>query len=101
MLLRDLLIDLFYLENGRSRTSGRKRLNPDLNEDQHTVLAAQPALTYEPQRVIAAHRAAADAFLPRARQLLSTRGLPWPESLAAVVAQRLDGLIEIPPSVLL
>lgn len=95
MLLRDLLIDLFYVENGRMRNSGRKRLNDELTAEQRSLLAAQPVLSHDRSAVIEGHRAAAEVFLPRARAIFDARDLEWPETLTRVVQERLQGLIDI------
>lgn len=93
MLLRDLLVDLFYLENGLRRAGGRKRLNSDLTIEQAATLAGQPPLTCDRCSVVEAHRAVSAAFLPRAHALLWERNLPWPVALVRVTQQRLRGLI--------
>lgn len=92
MLLRDYLVDLFYLENDRARGGGHKRLRRDLTPEQAAVLAAQPALVADAASVVEGHFAAAGSFLPRARALLSERGLDWPELFEASTERHLEDL---------
>ncbi len=61
MLLRDHLVDLFYIENGRDRNRSRKRINDQLTGEQRDLLHRQPALLQERRAVIDGHRAAAEA----------------------------------------
>lgn len=92
MLLRDYLVDLFYLENDRARRGGHKRLRPDLTPEQDAVLAAQPPLVADEASIVEGHFAAAGIFLPRARALLSTRDLGWPEPFEASTERHLEDL---------
>ncbi len=89
MLLREYLVDLFYLENARSRIGGHKQLIRDLTGEQVAVLGAQPALMTDERTIIEGHLAAACAFLPRARALLNASDLAWPESFDVATEQHL------------
>lgn len=78
MLLRDYLIDLLLLENGRQR-GGAKRLNPLLTDEQRHVLVNLPPLIPTRESVVEGHLACARLFLPRARRLTAAHGHPYPE----------------------
>jgi hypothetical protein len=76
-LLRLLLIQLLLAENGAAPTTGAKRVNPKLTEEQRAVVEALPPLAATRDSVIAGHLAVANAFLPRARALVGA----WPRAL--------------------
>ncbi len=81
MLLRGLLIDLMLAENGRARSERSvKRVTTLLTPAQYAEIAALPPLAATRDSLMAANRALAALYLPRAKALFAARGLPWPDA---------------------
>ena len=74
-MLRRMLLDLLLFEGGKEAATGAKRVNPKLTAEQHAVMTGLPPLDTTGESVIGCH--VADAFLPRARQLVAE----WPYEL--------------------
>ena len=73
-LLRALLVQLLLIENGETSVTGVKRLNDKLTDDQRALVEGLPPIAATREAAIAAHRAAAEIFLPHAQALVAE----WP-----------------------
>lgn len=88
-LLRDMLVDLMLEDAALPEAHGALHLGKLLPpEDMATLAALPPARPDRPD--MAAHLAAARAFIPRARRMARDLGLPWPEAFAQATARRLE-----------
>jgi hypothetical protein len=85
-LLRSFLVRLLVAENGEGVMTGVKRLNEKLTGEQRALVEGLPPIVATRDGVIAAHRAIAEAFLPRARQ----RATDWPAELEAATNAYLE-----------
>jgi predicted nucleotidyltransferase len=89
-LLRQLTVDLFLEETALPPGArGVKRLNAFLTDDQRAALEAIAPPAADEAAIIAANRAIAALFLPRARRLAADLGLDWPEAFEAATRKRL------------
>lgn len=81
-LLRKMLVDLLLEENGigPGQRGGAKRLNPFLTAEQRALVEAIDPPPARGPALIAASRAYANAFLPRARALATRLGAVWPQA---------------------
>lgn len=95
MLLRDYLIDLFYLQNGLARRGGVKHVNSGLTSEQIALLAGQPPVTLDRASVLAGHLAAAQTFLPLAQATVTSLGLHWPEEFCTATRQHLRRSLDV------
>ena len=95
MLLRDYLIDLFYLQNGLARRGGVKHVNSGLTSEQIILLADQPPVTLDRASVLAGHLAAARTFLPLAQDSVTRLGLRWPEAFYTATRQHLRRSLDV------
>jgi hypothetical protein len=93
MLLRRWLIEMMLLENRVHYRGGVKRLNPLLTEQQRRELLALPALAPTEHSVISASAAYARAMLPRARRLLASIQVPYPEAFEAATLRHLRATV--------
>ena len=82
-LLRGLLIELMLEENGLGPADrgGALHLNILLTDAQRRALEALPPAAAEPQSLMAANRALAALFFPRARALAQKIGTQLPQAL--------------------
>jgi predicted nucleotidyltransferase len=82
-LLRGLLIELMLEENGLgpAQRGGALHLNTLLTGEQRRALEALPPVTTERESLLAANRALATLFFPRARALAAKIGMVWPQAL--------------------
>jgi Streptomycin adenylyltransferase len=87
-LLRDHLIALLRYEVGVER-EGALHLSRSLSPQDMAMLYALPVPQPERASVLAAHLALAGAFIPRARAILASLGLPWPATLEDATRRRL------------
>lgn len=78
--LRDQLIALMLAERGVRRTSGAKRLNALLSDEQRATLEAIPAAGTDPADVIAANQYLCRQFITRGAALADVTGSAWPTS---------------------
>jgi hypothetical protein len=76
-LLRSFLVRLLLAENGEGLMTGVKRLNEKLTAEQRALVEGLPPIVATRTGVIDAHRAIADAFIPRAKRLAQH----WPDAL--------------------
>ena len=83
-LLRDLLIRIMLLENGRQPRRGALALQRSLMPFQMARLKALPALDATWTSVFGRTKAIAEEFLPRARRLADELGAAWPEEFERV-----------------
>lgn len=91
-ILQNWLIDLFLLENG-GRVGGGLHLNRFLTDEQRDLLASFPPLELTPDSLLANQLAAARSFLPRARRLMATHDLPYPDEFEREVRDYLREMI--------
>ncbi len=96
MLLRGLLIDLYFLDNGTPR-GGAKRLNTLLTDEQRRALTDLPPLVPTRESVIAGHLALARLFLPRARHLAVAHGSVYPEAFERATLAYLQRALGVRP----
>ncbi|WP_350279527.1 nucleotidyltransferase domain-containing protein [Kribbella sp. HUAS MG21] len=78
-VVRDQLVALMLAERGVRRTSGAKRLNALLSDEQRAALEAIPAAGTEPADVIAANQYICREFITRGTALAELTGNPWPK----------------------
>ncbi len=89
-LLRRLTVDLFLEENALPPGARSvKRLNAFLTAEQRTALEAVAPPAADEAAILAANRAIAALFLPRARRLAADLGLDWPDAFEAATRRRL------------
>ena len=81
--LRNHLVALLVEEANSPHKGGALHLSKQLTGDQKSVLPSLPSVTGNRRSVIAAHRAYADAFLPRAKKLAKRLGIAWPSEFEA------------------
>lgn len=89
-LLRTLLIQLMTEDVAVEDRGGVLHLATLLPPERLRVLAALPAIAADRESAIAAHLAAAEAFLPLARQLAERTGAEWPTELEAAARRHLQ-----------
>ncbi|NIK55030.1 aminoglycoside 6-adenylyltransferase [Kribbella shirazensis] len=77
-VVRDQLVALMLAERGVRRTSGAKRLNALLSDEQRAALEAIPAAGTDPADVIAANRYICREFITRGTALAELTASPWP-----------------------
>ncbi|MEU4604728.1 nucleotidyltransferase domain-containing protein [Kribbella sp. NPDC023972] len=77
-VLRDQLIALMLAERGVRRTSGAKRLNALLSDEQRAVLEAIPPTGTDPADILAANQYIVREFIRRGTTLANQTGGPWP-----------------------
>jgi len=96
-LLRGMTLDLMLEENGISPTKrgGALHRRPFLNADQLEDLATIPPQAAERRSVIEANRAIAAIFLPRARRLAETVGMPWPTEFEDATRRNLKSRLQL------
>ncbi|MGZ0149381.1 nucleotidyltransferase domain-containing protein [Kribbella sp. WER1] len=75
---RDQLIALMLAERGVRRTSGAKRLNALLSDEQRAALEAIPAAGTNPSDIIAANQYMCRDFIARGTALAELTASPWP-----------------------
>jgi len=92
-LLRQHLLSLL-LETAPKR-GGMLRLSGQISDADLTMLRELPIAAPTRQSVIDANLACAREFLPRAKQLAKTLGIPWPEEFEAATARHLQQELEI------
>jgi hypothetical protein len=80
-----MLYELFVESNQPLPPMGVKQWSAKLTAGQRQICAGLPAPTAEPGSVIAAMRAAADAFRRAAKPALAASGAAWPEELDEAV----------------
>ena len=81
LAVRDRLVELMVAERGIRRTSGNKRLNVFLTEEQREFLESMPAADVSIDRISAAIRHISAEFIRRGRALAVRSGQVWPQSL--------------------
>jgi predicted nucleotidyltransferase len=77
-VVRDQLIALMLAERGVRRTSGAKRLNALLSDEQRATLEAIPAAGTDPVDIIAANQYICRQFITRGTALAKLTESPWP-----------------------
>ncbi|HWD28246.1 MAG TPA: hypothetical protein VG387_13835 [Rhizomicrobium sp.] len=82
-MLRGLVIELMLEENGLgpAERGGALHLNTLLTGDQRRALEALPSAAANRESLLAANRALAALFFPRARALAAKIGMDWPQAL--------------------
>lgn len=91
MGLHSLLISLLLMENGIDRmASGKRHVAALLNDEQRTVLAGVPALEPTMESVIQGRVSYGRLFLPRARRLMQSHGLAYPEAFEEATRRHLQ-----------
>lgn len=88
-LLRDLLIRLMVEETHSPERGGALHLSRTLTEDQMDVLLALPYPGPDRAEILAAHRALARAFFPRARALAAALAIEWPSAFEEATRRHL------------
>jgi hypothetical protein len=94
--LRNCVYRLYVEANAPLPPSGLKHLAAKLTPTQQTALAAIPTGIDDAAGLVAAHRAAADAFLPTARRLAGDLDLSWPHELEAAAARHIEAILGLP-----
>ncbi|WP_427886636.1 nucleotidyltransferase domain-containing protein [Kribbella sp. GL6] len=77
-VVRDQLVTLMLAERGVRRTSGAKRLNALLSDEQRAALEAIPAAGTDPADIVAANQYICRQFITRGTALAELTGNPWP-----------------------
>lgn len=77
-VVRDQLIALMLAERGVRRTSGAKRLNALLSDEQRATLEAIPAAGTDPVDIIAANQYICRQFITRGTALAKLTDSAWP-----------------------
>ncbi|GEM_PF-692694 len=91
-----LLISLLLMENGIDRVAtGKRHVASLLTDEQRAVLASVPALAPTMQSVIDGRVAYASLFLPRARRLMATNGLAYPEEFEKATREHLRSVLGV------
>lgn len=90
-LLRRMTVDLMLEENGigPAERGGALHVNMFLTEDQRGALEALPPVAANRESLLAADKAIAALFLPRARALAQKIGMPWPEAFEQATRRNL------------
>jgi predicted nucleotidyltransferase len=94
-LLRQMLIDLMLEDVAVEDRGGALHLDRLLPADRQQVLSDLPPLQATRESVIAANVACAAAFLPLARDLHASCGLPWPQALETAARRHLSTTLSI------
>ncbi len=91
-LLRRMTMDLMLEENGvgPAQRGGALRRNPFLTAEQRAALTAIPPVWADREALLAANRALAAIFLPRARRLADRIGMVWPTALEDATRRNLQ-----------
>jgi hypothetical protein len=91
-ILRRLTVDLMLEENGvgPAERGGALHRNPFLTKEQRSELASLAPVVADRDGLIAANRALAAIFLPRARQLAARTGTAWPSIFEAATRRSLQ-----------
>ncbi|MEO0912126.1 MAG: nucleotidyltransferase domain-containing protein [Pseudomonadota bacterium] len=89
-ILRDLLTDLMLEECTVADKGGILHLSRLLPQEDMETLRALPYPGPQPEALIVAHKAMAEAFLPRARRLAKALELDWPEAFEAATRAHLE-----------
>ncbi|MBP2354267.1 putative nucleotidyltransferase [Kribbella aluminosa] len=87
--VRDQLVALMLAERGVRRTSGAKRLNALLSDEQRAALEAIPAAGTDPADIIAANQYICRDFITRGTALAALTGNPWPAEFVDATLQHL------------
>ncbi|HEY3556697.1 MAG TPA: nucleotidyltransferase domain-containing protein [Kribbella sp.] len=90
-VVRDQLVALMLAERGVRRTSGAKRLNALLSDEQRATLEAIPAAGTDPADVIAANQYISREFIRRGTALAELTGNPWPTEFVDATLSHLKG----------
>lgn len=88
-VVRDQLVALMLAERGVRRTSGAKRLNALLSDEQRATLEAIPAAGTDPADVIAANQYISRQFIRRGTALAELTGTPWPAAFVDATLRHL------------
>jgi hypothetical protein len=94
-LLRQMLIDLMLEDVAVEDRGGALHLDGLLPADRQQILSDLPPLQATRESVINAHVACAAAFLPLARALHASCGLPWPQALETAARRHLSTTLSI------
>jgi predicted nucleotidyltransferase len=76
--IRDQLVALMLAERGVRRTTGLKRLNALLSDEQRVALEAIPKASTDPADIIAANQYICRQFIARGTALAKLTDNPWP-----------------------
>ncbi|GAA1576270.1 nucleotidyltransferase domain-containing protein [Kribbella karoonensis] len=88
-VVRDQLVTLMLAERGVRRTSGAKRLNALLSDEQRATLEAVPAAGSDPADIIAANQYICREFITRGTALAERTGNPWPTAFVDATLKHL------------
>jgi predicted nucleotidyltransferase len=88
--VRDQLIALMLAERGVRRTSGAKRLNALLSDEQRTALESVPAAGTDPAGIIAANQYICRQFIARGTALAELTDTPWPSEFVDATLKHLQ-----------
>jgi predicted nucleotidyltransferase len=83
------LTQLMQIENGTFRIGGALRLSERLTPEQRDTIASFPPLQPTATSVLAVQRALAQDLLPRARRVLHTLGVAYPDALEEALLDHL------------
>ncbi len=95
--LRNLLVELLIAEAGVQDRGGVLHLNRLITSEHQALLYALPAPMPQKAELIAAYRAYAAAYLPRARARAARLGLTWPEAFEAATWLKLTAEVGLRP----
>jgi len=88
--VRDQLIALMLAERGVHRTSGAKRLNALLSDEQRIALESIPAAGTDPADIIAANQYICRQFIARGTALAKLTGNVWPTAFVDATLEHLQ-----------
>lgn len=89
-VVRDQLVALMLAERGVRRTSGAKRLNALLSDEQRATLESIPAAGTDPTEIIKANQYICRQFITRGTALAERTGAGWPEEFVDVTLAHLQ-----------
>jgi len=92
-LLRDLLIELMLEDCPLPDRGGALHLSRLLRQEEMALLEGLPYPRPEREAIVAAHRALAEAFLPRAKRLAATSDVAWPHRFEMATRQHLEAMV--------
>ncbi|TDW18604.1 nucleotidyltransferase-like protein [Kribbella kalugense] len=93
--VRDQLIALMLAERGVRRTSGAKRLNALLSDEQRATLEAIPAAGTDPADIIVANQYICRQFITRGTALAKLTDSPWPTEFVEATLNHLRNHFQV------
>ncbi|MGW6196192.1 aminoglycoside 6-adenylyltransferase [Kribbella sp. NPDC055110] len=94
-VVRDELVALMLAERGVRRTSGAKRLNALLSDEQRATLESIPVAGTDPADIIAANQYICRQFIARGTGLAERTGGEWPTEFVDVTLVHLQNYFRV------